>query len=122
MKKINKGYELINGEWVDLGLIEKAFTKEELDIKAVDNLRLQQGKIREYLAQTDVKVTKYRDQLELIKMNLLEKCDLSVDEYEDLIITRQNKREEYRLLETQIYDIENPTLSTEEATPYEETN
>lgn len=120
MKKINRGYDLVDGKWIDLGFEEVVKTKEQTDQDTINQLRIEQSQITKYLAETDIKVTKYRDQLELVNMNLLESTDITQDEFEDMLIDRQNKRNQYRSLEQQIYDIENPQLNTEEATPYEE--
>lgn len=119
MKKINKGYELVEGKWVNNGYLEVAKTKEQMDQDKITELRLLQSDITQYLAETDVKVTKHRDQLELLNMNLIQETDLTQEQYEDMLIARQNKRMEYRNIEQSIYDIMNPTVSTEEAKPYE---
>lgn len=122
MKKINHSHELVNGSWQLVNPTEEvATTHEQQVLLDIESIVFEQQQARQYLAETDVKVTKYRDQIELVELGVLDNTSLSEEEYTAMIIERQAQRDLFKQYNQQIYDLENPIVNTEEATPYEET-
>ncbi len=121
MMKKNYSFELENGEWVESKPMEEVAIPYEQKLKFdIDEIKIKQMDLQTYLSNTDKKVTKYRDQLELVELGIIDQTELSEEDYTALIIERQNKRNLHKVYNQQIYDLENPIVNTEEATPYED--
>ena len=118
LKTINRQV-LIDGEWVVV--TEQIAMPYEQRIKLdIEALKIEQRKIEAYLAETDIVVTKYRDQKELVELGVLDRTKLTDEEYRNLLQDRQAQRNLHNVYEQQIFDLENPVVNTEPATPYEE--
>lgn len=88
-------------EW-EIVVTEKIREPKDIDKESVQRLEFQQYNIQRELEQLDKKINKYRDQEDMVKLELLEQTDLTFAEYKDLLVLKQTKRLQHRQLQDEI--------------------